>query len=93
MVNTFLNDRRGATVVRDGERESVRLDSLDFPGTVEFTLDDVPGKRAGDWGNFPRGAARALQERYPLWRGIVGLTSGSLHGGGVSAGIARARKP
>ena len=29
MVNTFLNDRRGATVVRDGEREGVRLDSLE----------------------------------------------------------------
>jgi galactokinase len=39
----------------------VRLGSLDFPGTVEFTLDDVPGRRADDWGNFPRGAARALQ--------------------------------
>jgi galacturonokinase len=66
----------------------VRLDSLDFPGTVEFTLADVPGKRDGDWGNFPRGAARALQERYPLRRGIVGLTSGTLHAGGVSSSAA-----
>jgi galacturonokinase len=66
----------------------VRLDSLDFPGTVEFTLDDVPGKCADDWGNFPRGAARALQDRYRLRRGIVGLTSGTLHGGGVSSSAA-----
>lgn len=29
MVNTFLNDRRGATVTRGGEKESVRLDSLE----------------------------------------------------------------
>ena len=66
----------------------VRLGSFDFPGAVEFTLNDVPGRLVDDWGNYPRGAARALQERYQLRRGIVGMTSGSLHGGGVSSSAA-----
>ena len=32
----------------------VRLSSLDFPGDVVFSLDHVPDRRDGDWGNFPR---------------------------------------
>lgn len=66
----------------------VRLESLDFPGAVRFTLDDVPPRRDGDWGDFPRGAALALQRRHRLDRGIVGLTAGKLHGGGVSSSAA-----
>jgi galacturonokinase len=70
------------------ESDRVQLRSLDFPGTVAFTLTDIPGKQAGDWGNFPRGAAQALRKRYPLRRGIAGTLSGSLHGGGVSSSAA-----
>jgi galacturonokinase len=66
----------------------VRLGSLSFPDPVEFTLDNVPGARANDWGNYPRGAVQAMQGRYRLRRGIVGLTSGELHGGGVSSSAA-----
>lgn len=66
----------------------VRLESLDFPGTVRFALDDVPPRRADDWGNLPRGAALALGRRHRLERGIVGVTAGKLHGGGVSSSAA-----
>jgi galacturonokinase len=66
----------------------VRLSSLDFPGVVRFDLGDVPGRQADDWGNFPRGAALALQDRYRLERGLVGVTAGRLHGGGVSSSAA-----
>src|SRR5438270_251635 len=38
----------------------VRLGSLDFKGDVGFSLDDVPGRQAEDWGNYARGAALAL---------------------------------
>src|SRR5262249_8406686 len=55
---------------------------------VRFDLAAVPGRRDDDWGNFPRGAARALQGRYRLERGLVGVTSGRLHGGGVSSSAA-----
>jgi galacturonokinase len=70
-----------------GSRQ-VRLGSLDFDGEVEFSLDDVPGKQAQDWGNYPRGAALALQQHHRLERGIVGVIAGKLHGGGVSSSAA-----
>lgn len=66
----------------------VRLVSRDFPGEVSFSLDAVPGRREGEWGNYPRGAVRALQERFPLERGIMGLTSGRLAEGGLSSSAA-----
>jgi galacturonokinase len=48
----------------------------------------VPGRRDGDWGNFPRGAAIALQQGHTLRAGIDGVACGSLHGGGVSSSAA-----
>ena len=47
----------------------VRLTSSAFEGTVEFSLDSIPprsinpAEEEGNWGNFPRGAAFALQKR------------------------------
>lgn len=64
----------------------VRLASHDFPGEVEFRVDAVPDARPGDWGNFPRGAARALAGR--LREGVVGVVEGDLPGGGVSSSAA-----
>jgi galacturonokinase len=66
----------------------VRLGSLDFPGDVEFDLASVPDRRDGDWGNYARGAVRALQSRYRLDRGLVGVTSGPISGGGLSSSAA-----
>jgi len=66
----------------------VRLSSLDFPGEVIFALDDVPEMRKGEWGNYARGAVRALQQRHPLHTGIVGLTAGGLSEGGLGSSAA-----
>ena len=66
----------------------VRLSSLDFPGDVAFSLDHVPDRCDGDWGNFARGAVRALQQRDPLRCGIHGVTAGRLDGGGLSSSAA-----
>jgi galacturonokinase len=66
----------------------VRLASADFPGEVAFDLAEVPACVAGDWGNFARGAALALQARYSLCRGLVGVTSGRLAEGGLSSSAA-----
>ncbi len=87
-VTAMAIDRNVLLAYAPSDSPIVRLDSLDFPGTVEFTLAAVPEKRNGDWGNFPRGAARALKECYSLERGIVGSTSGALHAGGVSSSAA-----
>ncbi len=66
----------------------VRLLSRTFAGEVTFELNNVPDCRSGDWGNFPRGAARALQQQHRLQRGIVGITTGSIHEGGLSSSAA-----
>jgi len=66
----------------------VRLSSLDFAGDVQFSLDHVPERRGGDWGNFARGAVRSLQQHYPLPCGIQGVTAGRLDGGGLSSSAA-----
>ena len=70
-----------------GGRE-VRLASLAFPGEVRFALDDVPDRREGDWGNFARGAVRALALEHSLGRGLVGVTAGAVSEGGLSSSAA-----
>lgn len=66
----------------------VRLNSLDYPGEVRFYLDDVPDRKPGDWGNFPRGAARVLQKNNHLGTGICGVTAGRFGAGGLSSSAA-----
>ena len=59
----------------------VRLRSGAFAGTVEFGLDSIPVRspdpaaEEANWGNFPRGAAFALQKRGHRW-----LSTARLHG-------------
>lgn len=66
----------------------VTVGSLDFPGRVRFHLDDIPPPAPDDWGNYARGAAVALRTHHRLERGIVAMTAGRLHGGGVSSSAA-----
>ncbi|MDZ7618158.1 MAG: galactokinase family protein [Patescibacteria group bacterium] len=66
----------------------VRLASLDFAGEAAFSLAEVPDRRNGDWGNFARGAVRALKQHCPLRHGIQGVTTGRLDGGGLSSSAA-----
>ena len=74
---------------RHQEDGNTHLQSRTFEGEVSFALDDVPDKIDGDWGNFPRGAVRALQqEGHKLTRGITGLTAGRMNEGGLSSSAA-----
>lgn len=67
----------------------LQLASEDFGGEVAFALDAVPARRDGDWGNYARGAAQALQGAgHVLRRGLVGMTSGRLGEGGLSSSAA-----
>ena len=67
---------------------TVALDSLNFPGRVSFSLDDVPPRQPGDWGNYLRGAVLALRERYALHRGMVGVIASDMPVGGLSSSAA-----
>ncbi len=66
----------------------VRMTSRDFPGEVRFRFDSVSTAVAGDWGNYLRGAVMALQQRYSLPTGMVGITAGSVPEGGLSSSAA-----
>ena len=70
------------------EDGSVHLESLNFPQPARFTLDAIPPYAKGDWANYARGAATALQARHPLRRGLVGVIGGTMPIGGLSSSAA-----
>src|SRR5947208_1982711 len=61
-VTAMAIDRSVLLAYAPSDDRCVRLSSLDFPGEVEFSIDDVPARRSEDWGNYPRGAVLALKE-------------------------------
>jgi galactokinase len=75
-----------AFVPREDRR--VVIESLNFPGRVDFSLDAIPPKVPQDWGNYARGAAMALTTKYDLSRGISGVVAGSMPIGGLSSSAA-----
>jgi galacturonokinase len=86
-VTAMALDQNVLLAYASSPEPEVLADSLDFPGRVQFRLDAIPPLR-GDWGDFPRGTALALQGSYRLGRGMVGVVAGKLHGGGVSSSAA-----
>ncbi len=86
-VTSMALDRGVLLAYAPSPTREIRVESLEFDGPVRFRLDDVP-HRAGDWGDIPRGVAVALGGRGRLDRGLVGLVTGKLHGGGVSSSAA-----
>jgi galacturonokinase len=66
----------------------VRLRSLVYPGEVRFSLEQIPPRRPGDWGNYARGAAFALSQHRQLRQGLVGVTTGWLAEVGLSSSAA-----
>jgi galacturonokinase len=81
-------DRAVHLAVAPSRTREVKLASLSFPGEVRFSIDHVPDKQPGQWGNYVRGAVRALSKQHRLQQGIVGMTSGSLSEGGLSSSAA-----
>ncbi len=67
---------------------TIHLHSMNFELDVTFNLSEVPPYRRGDWGNYMRGAALALQQAYQLNNGLIGVVSGDLPIGGLSSSAA-----
>ena len=63
----------------------IELCSKNYPGKVSFNLGNIPGPTGSFWGSYPQAAALALQEKYSLERGVVGLVDGMLPGCGLSS--------
>jgi galacturonokinase len=87
-VTGMAVDRAVHLAFAPSRSRTVRLASLSFPGQVEFSIGNVPNRQAGDWGNYARGAVRALSQHHSLRQGIFGVTSGALAEGGLSSSAA-----
>jgi galacturonokinase len=70
------------------DEPSLRLRSSSFENELEIDFSEVPAAVPGDWGNYARGAIRALQSRFDLRRGFVGHVTGTFAEGGLSSSAA-----
>jgi len=68
-----------------GADSKVRIRSRNYPGKVAFDVADIPESTGSFWGIYPWAAVRALQEKYEVAKGIVGLVDGMLPGCGLSS--------
>lgn len=67
---------------------SVHVESLNFQGVAHFGLGHAPDCQPGLWSNYIAGAVLALQERYQLHQGLVGVVGGAMPIGGLSSSAA-----
>lgn len=90
LVSGFALDKAVWAAFAPREDRTVRARSLTYKGEIIFSLDDIPGRKSDDWGNYLRGAAQALREAYEmeLRRGVDLLVSGSLPTGGLGSSAA-----
>jgi len=63
----------------------VRLHSMNYPGVVEFDLQEVFPADMGDWGRYARGATKVLGGLNKLSHGFVGAVNGTLPSSGLSS--------
>jgi len=87
-VTAMAIDRGVTLVYAPLPRPAVEVASCDFPGEVVQDLREIPSRQPGAWGNYLRGAARALQQRHALPVGLAGLVQGSAPEGGLSSSAA-----
>ena len=66
----------------------IELTSLNFPKRAQFHIREVPDVKVGDWADHLRGAAKILEEKYPLQYGLCGVIEGTLPIGGLSSSAA-----
>lgn len=67
----------------------MRLSSLEFPGEVRFPINAPGQARAGDWGNYARGAAYAIaRSGRTLNHGFAGVITGPWSESGLSSSAA-----
>ncbi len=67
---------------------SVHIESLNFPGSAMFSVDDIPAKQSGDWANYVRGAVHSLQQKHEIDQGMIGVIGGAMPVGGLSSSAA-----
>ena len=66
----------------------IELKSLNFPKRAQFYVNGIPEEKVGDWADHLRGAAKMLEEVYPVRYGISAVIEGTLTIGGLSSSAA-----
>ena len=66
----------------------IELKSLNFPKRAQFYVNGIPEEKVGDWADHLRGAAKMLEEVYPVRYGISAVIEGTLPIGGLSSSAA-----
>ena len=86
---TGLAIDKGVHIVYKAKRNGVcEMTSLNFPKRAQFYVNAIPEEKEGDWADHLRGAAKMLNEKYPLRMGISGVIEGDLPIGGLSSSAA-----
>lgn len=85
-VTALAVDRGTWLAFTPWERPEVLVRREGSEGQIRVRVDKPPPPRAGDWGDYLRGAVQALQAAgYRLRRGFAGVTSGELTEAGLSS--------
>ena len=70
------------------ENGVIEIQSLQFEKRAQWHVQATPAQKQGDWVDHLRGATIALDERYPLRRGLCAVINGELPIGGLSSSAA-----
>ncbi|MCH7518261.1 MAG: hypothetical protein IH964_04455 [Candidatus Dadabacteria bacterium] len=89
VLGMTINARTLLAFMPNHERK-VRLYSTNYPGVVEFSIDNIKTPRRDDWGRYAMGAAKVIQEQKPLELGFTGALTGSLPASGLSSSASAA---
>ncbi|MCD8055441.1 MAG: GHMP kinase [Clostridiales bacterium] len=87
-VNGFAINFGVTVSYRAAGCDSFEAVSKNFPDKVLFSLDSLKNGRVGDWADYIRGAAFALNEKYTLKTGILAYIDGDVSTGGLSSSAA-----
>ena len=66
----------------------IELCSLQFDKRAQWHIAQVPETKQNDWADYLRAATLYLSQRYPLYKGLVGVIEGTLPIGGLSSSAA-----
>ena len=66
----------------------IEIKSLQFPKRAQWHVASTPEEKEGDWADHLRGATIALNNKYPLRKGLCAVISGELPIGGLSSSAA-----
>lgn len=84
VLGMTINARTLLAFIPNYEKK-VRLYSTNYPGVVEFGLDNIKTAKKDDWGRYAMGAAKVIQQHMAIDMGFTGVVSGSLPASGLSS--------